>query len=126
MLTLAAAGCGVLNSDEDHPEEARVIVTGSSPVPLLLITSTQFVFDIDPATGDRTARALVADTSTISLPVDRTYAFGNSNRFLVRVANPDLDQTASVQVRLLIDGKEVFNDAATMRDAALQYTYVNP
>jgi hypothetical protein len=127
MLTLSATGCSsILGSDEDHPKEARVLVTGDSPVPLLLITTTDFVFDIDPNNGNRVPRAVSADTAVINLPVDQTYAFGNSDRFMVKVANPDVDQTANIRLRLLIDGREVFDDVISMRDAALQYTYVNP
>jgi hypothetical protein len=123
MLTLWGSACGVLETDQSNPMEARVLVSGTSPVPLLLITSTNFVYTVDEG-GSRVPVPLVADTVQISLPIDQVFPFGNSDRFLVKVANPDVNQTAMIRLQLLVDGRKVFDDQASMRDASLQYSFV--
>jgi hypothetical protein len=122
---LVTAGCeGLFGSDQAaFAEEARVLLEGTSPVPILLVTSTNFVAGIDNETGGVVTDLVVADTVVLTtIDVDQTYDIFGADRFLVRVANPDLDETATIHLRVLMDGREVFNQRATMRDASLEYT----
>jgi hypothetical protein len=66
-----------------------------------------------------------ADTTVISLPMDQNYAFNGANRFYVKLINPDSTATASIRLRLLVDGDEVFDESANMRNASLSYTFLN-
>lgn len=104
-------------------DNARVIVEGTSAAPLLLITSTEFVTTQDPLSDDVLTNLIVSDTAMLSaLPGDRSFVIRGADRFLARVANSDTATTATIHMRVLLDGKEVFNQRATMRDASLEYT----
>ena len=126
-LVLPAAACdGLFDTNREVRETARVQVSGTSPVPLLLMTSNQFLNVQDPATGQITTQIIVADTLTIDqLPVDTTYSFGQYNRILVRLINPDSNATAQVRMIIRLDDKdEVYNVEARVTGAYLEYSYL--
>jgi hypothetical protein len=129
-LTLTISGCNsVLESNQAaFADEARVSVEGSSAVPLQLITSTNFIAVRDPVSGELVASEVVAETTSITgLPFNRVFTIRGSDRFLVRLVNPDINVTATVHLRIHLDGREVYSQRATMRDASLQYlTYFDP
>jgi hypothetical protein len=127
LVFLPAAACdSFLGTDQAaFAAEARVLLDGTSPVPVLLITSTNFLAQRDFETGQIVTQLLAADTvvlTTSDFDVDETYDIFGADRFLVRVANPDDDETASIHLRVMLDDREVFNQRATMRDASLEYT----
>jgi hypothetical protein len=49
--------------------------------------------------------------------------FGNSDRVHISVRNPDAENAATVTVRISVDGREVYNQGAMLRDAALGFSY---
>jgi len=77
----------------------------------------------DPQSGSRVSNLVEADTTTINLPVNLSYEFTSAYRFLVRVINRDTLQTADIRLRVFVDGREVYNQAALMRHASLEYTH---
>lgn len=124
LFALAMSGCdSLLGSDQAaFANEARIIVEGTSAVPLRLITSTNFNAIRDPDTGDLVATDVVGDTASLtSLPFDRVFRVRGADRFLVRLINPDISVTATVHLRIHLDDRLVYNQRATMRDASLQY-----
>ncbi len=126
ILTWAVAGCdSLLSTDDGLAETARVIVTGTSPVPLVIITSNQYTAVTNQATGNLNVSLLTADSVPVtSLPFDRTYPIGDQYRFYVRFGYPDTARTADIQMRVLLDTKEVYNQRATIRDGWLEYVFV--
>jgi hypothetical protein len=125
ILTIAAAGCeGLLDSRQEYAENAQVIVTGTSPVPMLLILSNRYTAVPDQTTGQVVVQIERADTFELGLPIDRIYPLGDQFRILVRLQNADSTSTASVNMRVLLDGKdEVYNQNATMKDSYLEYRF---
>jgi hypothetical protein len=124
VFALALSGCdSILGSNQAaFAYEARVIVEGSSAVPLRLITSTNFATSRDPDTGELVAAQVVGDTAHLTgLPFDRVFEIRGADRFLVRLINPDINVTATIHLRVHLDDREVYNQRATMRDASLQY-----
>ena len=124
-LAGAAAGCSeILDSSINVPEEAEVTVTGSSPVPLRLVMSSRFLGIWNAEEGKYDVMLNAADTVTVtSLPITRTHPLNETGVFFVRLTNPDLEQTASIEMRVRIDGREVYSQSANMRDASLEYVY---
>lgn len=112
-----------MGTGNNQPRNARVIITGASTVPLQLVTSTTFEAVRADDTGEVSVTLLAADTASIAVPLDQTFAFDGSDRFFINLRNPDPDVTASIRLRLLVDGREVFDESANMRDAALEYTF---
>ena len=122
IITLVGACSSILDTDRRTAENVQVTVTGQSPVPLQLVTSTRFLrgFDDD---GQEQIRLIVADTANVSVPVEKTVQFGTSDRFAVMLINPSTEATASVTMVVSVDGTEVYRQAATLRDASLRFTY---
>jgi hypothetical protein len=129
-LAVTLTGCSsVLGSDQAaFADEARVIITGESGVPLQLLTTTDFVASRDPETGELVPTILTTDTTILAtLPHDQVYTVTGWDRFLAKLVNPDTAVTATIQMRVLMDGREVFNQRATMRDASLAFfVYFQP
>lgn len=125
ILTVATGGCdGLLDSSQDYAENAQVIVTGTSPVPMLLILSNRYTAVPDQSSGQVVVQIEQADTLELSLPIDRTYPLGDQFRILVRLQNGDTASTASINMRVLLDGKdEVYNQSATMKNSQLEYRF---
>jgi hypothetical protein len=126
LLTIGLAGCNSITDTDTRPvTNARVVVSGTSPVPLVLVTSFDFGATRSAETNELQVFMVHADTTTISLPYDQTHPFGGSDRFHVRLINPDLNETASVRMQLFVDGRAVFDQQANMRDATLTFTFFN-
>lgn len=130
LLALSGSACdGLLGSDQAaFAAEAHVLLSGTSAVPLLLVTSTNFFTVTDPDTGQLFTTLIASDTLTLPTPTaDQRYDIFGADRFLVRLVNPDAEETADVHLRVQLDGREVYNQRATMRDASLEYTaYYQP
>jgi len=125
IVSTLAAGCdSLLDTSRDLAEEAQVLVTGTSPVPLRVILSNNFTNIQNPDDGTITTQLIIADTFDLTLPIDHRYSLGNNARIFVRVWQPDSAQTADVLMRVLLDGeREVYEQRATLRDAYLEYTF---
>jgi hypothetical protein len=126
LAVVAATACdSVLRSDERPVTNYLIEVTGTSPVPLSLITSTNFGAQRNTETNQVSVFPVTADTASLSLPYTRTVLFNGADRLFVRLHNRSVSETASIRLRVVIDGRERFNQAANMRDAFLDFTFFN-
>jgi hypothetical protein len=124
ILTLLTAACSsLLDSTQDYADNATIEVTGTSPVPLLLVSSTNWVYVPDPVTGEPIVSTTTADTVSLQLPINRTVALTNSYRIFFQLINRDSAQTASVRMRVRLDDKMVYDQAANMRNASLEFSF---
>lgn len=125
ILTVTAAGCdGLLSTSQDYADNAQIVVTGSSPTPMLLILSNRYTEVPDQVSGQVIVQIEAADTFELSLPIDRSYPLGSQYRILARLQNADTTSTASVNMRVLLGGKdEVFNQNAVMKASSLEYRF---
>ena len=127
-LLLAISACdGIFGSDRTaFANTARVAVVNETNSPLVLVTSTEFVLRLDPLTGQQQVSFLEPpDTVHITnASFDESYNIQGQDRFLARVANPSLQDSAIVQLRVFLDSRQVYAQRAIMRDAFLQYTNV--
>jgi hypothetical protein len=123
-LTASAACDSVLDSTIDPPDHAEVTVDGSSPVPLRLILSSRFIGIRNPDTGRWDITLHDADTVEVTeLPITRGHDLNETGVFFAFLGNPDPDETATVHMRVRIDGQEVYSQQATMRDASIEYVF---
>jgi len=126
LAVVAATACdSVLRTDEKAVTSFLIEVTGTSPVPLSLVTSTNFGAQRNTETNQVSVFPVTADTTTLTLPYSRTLPFNGADRLFVRLHNRSLSETASIRLRVIIDGRERFNQAANMRDAFLDFTFFN-
>jgi hypothetical protein len=124
ILTLLAGACSsVLDSTQDYADIATLEVTGSSPVPLIVVSSTNWQYVTNQETGAQSVATNQADSVSLDLPINRTVSITDSYRIFFQVINRDINQTASIRMRVLLDDRLVFDQAATMRDASLEYSF---
>lgn len=124
ILTLVAAGCNsVLDTSQDYADRARVVVTGTNTGPLKLVTSTNWLHVTNTDNGETTI--VIGDSAVydITLPVDTSFAFTNSRRFLVRVVNTDTAETADVRLRVYLDEELVTDQATTIKATPMQFSW---
>ena len=125
FLTATLLGCNnIISTDLSIAKEARVIITGTSSVPLRLLFTRDFTQTRDE---NNTIQVSIfsLDSMNVTLPFDRKFPFDGSDRYLFRLANRDLNATATVRMQLLVDGKQAYDQSATLRDAYLQLTFFN-
>jgi hypothetical protein len=125
LLLVLAGACTILDSTEDVAKEARVVVTGTTPVPLELVTSTKFTRTISE-TGEVSISLAFADTVLVDLAatLDRTYPVRPDRGFLVRLRNHSTD-AAVVSMQVYFDGKLNFDRQNVMlQDASLEFSYM--
>ena len=129
LATGALAGCdAILTSEAGLADQVAVSVTGSAAVPLLLITSTNFLAEYDRLTDQWQVSLTRSDTVRItSLPFAQTRNIRGRDRYLVRLVNPDSAVTVDVGLEVRLDGKLVYTERAFLRDASLEYfTWFSP
>lgn len=124
-VALPATACDVFQPGTETPDQARVVVSGSTPLPLRLITSTRFTRTTDE---DGSTVTTFTDADTVYLDVDidfdRVYPVKPDNRFLARLTNPEAED-ATVSMRVYFDGDlEYDQENVTLRDASLEFSYV--
>lgn len=126
VLALAVlAGCSsILDSSGAFPDEARVTVTGSSPVPLQVVMSNNFIGIWNPEAAKWDVTLHAADTLAVtSFPFNRTMAVRETGVFFVRVTNPDVDATAAITLNVQVDDRDTYRQEATLRDASIEYVF---
>lgn len=126
-LILGLTACsGIFDTSREHRETARVQITGTTPVTLLLVVSDQFIEVYDPETGLGETEILEGDTIPVQqLPVDTTFSLGQFNTWLVQLINPSDTETASVRMIVRLDDEEEVYDQEVELVAPLflQYAY---
>lgn len=117
VAVVLTAACGDLSTNANS-EQARVVLTGDTPVDIRVITSTQFGYSVDPETGDRETVLVQADTVATRAPFDETYDITQFGIFLVRVV-AESDTISTIDLRISIDGdtKVELNDATIAADS---------
>jgi hypothetical protein len=122
LLIITVAACSSITDSRRQADHARILVTGESATELTLITSIVFGVQFDE-NGQELIILGEADTAHVSLPVDQRVQFRGSDRVFVQLINPSMTEEAAVQLRVLIDGDEVYRQSATLVDASLRYMH---
>ncbi len=112
-MTACSLGTGL----DDMPSSARVRVEGSAPEELRLITSIDFIEQINLETGAQSVLLLESDTAVIDLPFDATLDVRETGSVYVELLYRP-KSTASVTLQVELDTGERFEQAATMSDGA--------
>jgi hypothetical protein len=124
LCILAVTGCdGILSPSNRQPKEARVVISGSSPTTLRLITSTNFTAEQDLETGIYHVNFVTSEVLERSLPMEKTVRL-STDRFMARLVNPSQDHTASIVMQVYFDGNLIFSQEASLRDASIDFIHV--
>ena len=114
---LSTTACNLGTSIDEMPSSARVRVVGSAPEELTLISSIDFIEQLNLETGARSVLLLEADTAVIDLPFDATLDVRETGSVYVELLYAPAS-TASVTLLVELDNGERFEQAATMSDGA--------
>ena len=120
-----------------EPEELTVEIDAEGVSNVTVVTSTNWVFIVDPTCDptttqqcDEILRVQSADTSTFDTPFRRTYQFDNRYRYLVETFPTD-SVPATLSLRIFIDGESWYSDSRPLQPAtandereSLTFTYV--
>jgi hypothetical protein len=124
LVILAVTGCdGLLSLSDRQPKEARVVITGSSPTALRLITSTNFTAEQDAETGIYHVNFVTSDVLEQGVPMEKTVRL-STDRFMARVINPSPDHTATIVMQVYFDRNLIFSQEASLRDASVDFIHV--
>jgi len=123
LVLLGAAACSSGTEVEERPTEARIRVTGTTPVPLQLVVSTDFSEFVGEE-GQILQRINSADTTFISPPYDETVLLTSLGSIVVALTNHDVEP-AQVELRVNLDNGEDFRQSAAMSEGGtLRYVFV--
>ncbi len=125
LLVLSTGACNIFETEDEIADEARVLIEGTSPVPLQLITSTRFerTYNDD---GDAVTILLVSDTAMIELGTafDEVYPVKPDLGFFVRLRNLEADP-ATVSMRVYFDGELNYDQRnVSLSDASLEFSFI--
>jgi hypothetical protein len=125
-LAALLSGCdGLLSTSNRRPDIARVVVTGTSNVPLRLITSTNFTAAPNFETGAYDVTFGSYDSDDLELPIERTVQL-NTDRFIARLVHLSEDEAdaADVVMEVYLDGALAYRQQAIMVDSFLDSIHV--
>lgn len=124
IITLSTTGCDeILGPSRKRAETASVELEGTSPGPLQLVTSTNWILTLDQATGESMIQLFAAETTEADLPFQKSVKLAPYYRVLFRVVNPHPD-TARIRMRVLLDGEETYKMETAVADEPVDFTYV--
>lgn len=124
-LLTPSVGCGIFETAEEVANEARVVVTGTAPTPLMLVTSTKFTLFINEE-GAANITLAVSDTASLTLevPHDEIYPIRPDRGFYVKLRNPDT-LAAVVNIQVYFDGDLSYERTnLSLTDASVDYNFI--
>ena len=125
-LAALLSGCdGLLSTSNRRPDIARVVVTGTSNVPLRLITSTNFTATPNFETGVYDVTFGSFDSDDLELPIERTVNL-NTDRFIARLVHLSEDEAdaADIVMEVYLDGALAYRQEAVLVDSFLDSIHV--
>ena len=125
LLMTSAAACGVFESEEDIAKNARVVISGTTPVPLTLITSTQFERSVNED-GQPLLTLIRSDTTELTLSSihDQIYPIRPDKGFLARVINPT-QETATISMQVYFDGELKYDQQnVSLTDSSIEFSFI--
>lgn len=125
LTALFAVGCDdLLDDTQDLPDFANYTLTGTSPVDLEIIVSTNFEVVPDFETQSTFVDFFASDTTLTIPPFSEDIDIRATERFFVRVTNYS-DSVADVRLQVSFDGTLEYDQAAFMSaGASLEFSQI--
>ncbi len=124
VLYANVAACSLGTEESNRADTARLQISVSAPQPLTLVTSIDFFETYDQVEDKILTNFNVSDTTLVDAGVDETFQLGELGSFIARLIETE-NETATIEMRVWIDGVLEFERTGTMRDALLEYKYVS-
>ena len=125
VLLTSAAGCDdLLDDTQELPDFARYELTGTSPVDLEVITSTNFQVINDFELQQTFVTFTLSDTVVTTPPLSGDVDIRSNDRFFIRVTNYS-DSVADVRLLVSFDGVTEYDQSALMSaGASLEFSQI--
>lgn len=125
FLVLHVGACNVFETEDNTAKEARVLITGTAPGPLELVTSTRFEQWFDE---DGNPQIALNESDTVSLDLttdhDEIYPIKPDRGFFVKLANHD-SNPAVVSMQVYFDGELNYNQQnASLAESSLEFSFI--
>ncbi len=117
LSVFAVTGCEVLTSSQ--ADRAEIFLEGPNPDTVQVITSQDFIRTVSQQGGGTELAFIESDTAIVQLPFDQAHAL-RDGWFAVRVQAIPND-TVEVNLRVLMDGSERFNETSLLSDQHMQF-----
>ena len=124
-MSAVLLGCdNLLDDTQELPDFANYELTGTSPVDLEVVVSTNFEVVSDFETQATFVDLFASDTTLTLPPVSGDVDIRSTERFFVRVTNYS-DSVADIRLRVSFDGVLEYDQAAFMSaGASLEFTQI--
>ena len=125
LLVLQTGACNVFETKDEVAKEARVVISGTAPAPLELITSTRFQRWNDEE-GDSHLTLLVSDTLALELTTDhdQIYPIKPDLGFFVKLSNPDANP-AVVTMKVYFDGELNYDQQnVSLSESSIEFSFI--
>lgn len=103
----------------DRPEDIRVLLEGDASEPVRVVTSRDFIVGGSGEASRSGVEFVEADTALVALPFERTYPMAPTYHFAVRVSVADT--AADVRMRVVLDGREVWDERTSSGTGDLEF-----
>ncbi len=125
FLVLQVGGCNVFETKDEIAKEARVLVSGTAPGPLELVTSTRFERWFDEE-GESHITLFVSDTVELDLTAahDEIYPIKPDLGFYVKLSNDD-PAPATLTMQVYFDGELSYNQQnISLSESSLEFSFI--
>jgi hypothetical protein len=104
------AGCALF--EDPTPNEARVVIDGSTGATVRVVTSTEFVAGVNELRVTRVV-ILASDTVVATLPFQRSYDIGTNHQFFIEASRMNAD-VATFRMQVYVDEDKEFDQGGTL------------
>ena len=127
VALVSTGACFLGTSPDNKPSSAVVDIQGSTPNPLLLVLSSDFVEQLNTGTGEYTATLRSSDTTFITPPYHQAVDISATGNIYVELYQPEVAE-ATVTMKVDIDNGQGYDRSATLADKAklvYYFTFTN-
>lgn len=120
-VLLATAACAGASTSEPA-DSVRIVITGTAPEPLRLITAARYGIAQHPETGVVSSFLQESDTALVTLPFEASYDISTYHIFLFRLTETE-NAFATVRMRAFVDGEEKLDQDANMQNGTYEWRW---
>jgi hypothetical protein len=117
VMTVLCASC----LDNPVPHNARLVIEGDAGKTVRVISSRQFVAQINEQ-GQTRVVILKSDTTFATLPYDKTYDIVSEQQFFAETSRNET-QLQTLHMRVFVDANAKFDRSGALIDSPFRFVY---
>ena len=116
-VDLVLSGC----IEDPTPKRARIVINGEAGKTVRVIMASEFVAAVNEQ-GQTRVVIFSADTTTATLPFEKTVSIEQSQQFFAETSRAAAD-VQNLRMQVFIDNKIRFDEGGLLRDKPFRYVY---